>query len=186
MNPVVGIIGGGAAGVLTATGVLRAVGQAAGQVGGQDIVIIDPGARLGAGAAYSTQAARHLLNVPAGRMGAFPDAPEDFLRWLRSNGHPAVAATDFVARSWFADYLAATLDDCMSGSEATSIHLRGKVVELSRSSEGIELTLESGTVRSVDAAVLALGNLGPRLAWAPERAAPGQAVCRRPVGTARA
>ncbi len=168
MSPVVGIIGGGAAGVLTATGVLRAAGQdAAGQVGRQEIVIVDPSVRLGAGTAYSTQASRHLLNVPAGRMSAYPDAPDDFLRWLRANGHPDVAAVDFVARAWFAEYLAATLDDCASAAP-TSMHVRDKVIGLSRSATGIDLTLGSGAVRGVDAAVLALGNLGPRLAWAPD------------------
>ena len=159
MSPVVGIIGGGAAGVLTAVGVLRA--------GGQDLMIVDPSGRLGAGPAFSTQTARHLLNVPAGRMGAYPDAPDDFLRWLHANGQPQVAAADFVARAWFADYLAATLDACESAVSSTSIHLRDRVIGISKSAAGIDLTLESGSVRQVDTAVLALGNLAPRLAWAP-------------------
>ena len=165
MSPVIGIVGGGAAGVLTAavSSRRRAAGQSP-----PGVLIVDPSARLGAGTAYSTQAARHLLNVPAGRMGAYPDAPDDFLRWLHANGHPDVAAADFVARAWFAEYLAATLGDCTDVSPATSIHLRDRVIGLSRSATGIELTLGSGIVRSVDAAVLALGNLGPRLAWAPD------------------
>jgi uncharacterized NAD(P)/FAD-binding protein YdhS len=160
MRPVVGIIGGGAAGVLSAAGVVRAAGPQR----SPDIVIVDPVVRLGAGTAYSTQAARHLLNVPAGRMGAFPDAPDGFLKWLHRSGHPQVAPADFVPRAWFADYLA----DCVNGLTARPIHLRDRVIELARVADGFELGMESGAVRQVNAAVLALGNLGPRLAWVPD------------------
>ena len=165
MSPVIGIVGGGAAGVLAATGFIRAAGQAAQR---HEIVIIDPRTTLGGGAAYSTPESRHLLNVPAGRMGAYPDAPDDFVTWLRSHGHPEVGATDFVARAWFGDYLAATLDHSVNETGTTAMRLRDRVVGLSRTAAGIELTLGSGSVRAVDAAVLAVGNLGPRIAWAPD------------------
>ena len=165
MNPVVGIVGGGAAGVLAATGFLRAAGESARH---REIVIIDPRTTLGGGAAYSTPDPRHLLNVPAGRMSAYPEVPDDFVTWLRSHGHPEVEGTDFVARAWFGDYLAAVFDQSVRTSGATAMHLRDRVISLSRTAAGIELALGSGSVRTVDAAVLAVGNLGSRIAWAPD------------------
>jgi uncharacterized NAD(P)/FAD-binding protein YdhS len=38
--------------------------------------------------AYSTDNPLHLLNVPAGRMGAYPDRPRHFFEWLKE--HPAL------------------------------------------------------------------------------------------------
>jgi len=165
MSPVVGIVGGGAAGVLAALGFIQAAGQAARR---HEIVIIDPRSTLGQGAAYSTPQARHLLNVPAGRMGALPHAADGFVSWLRSHGHPEVGPHDFVARAWFGDYLTATFKDHVSGSGITSTHLRDRVVGLADTAAGIELTLGSRSVQTVDAAVLAIGYLGPRIDWAPE------------------
>jgi uncharacterized NAD(P)/FAD-binding protein YdhS len=165
MSSVVGIVGGGAAGVLAAMGFIQAAGQAASR---HEIVIIDPRATLGEGAAYSTPQARHLLNVPAGRMGAFPHTSDGFVSWLRSHGHPEVEPTDFVARAWFGDYLAATFKQRVSASGISSKHLRDRVVRLSHTAAGIEITLGSRSVQTVDAAVLAIGRLGPRIAWAPD------------------
>ncbi len=47
---------------------------------------------FGRGVAYGTPCSRHLLNVPAGKMGAFPDRLDHFLEWLHS--HPAERAAD--------------------------------------------------------------------------------------------
>lgn len=41
----------------------------------------DPG--FGRGTAYRTEFYLHRLNVPAARMSLFPDAPDDFVEWLR-------------------------------------------------------------------------------------------------------
>ena len=40
------------------------------------------------GPAYSYEADYLLLNVPAGRMGAFSEDPEHFLTWNRDRGGP--------------------------------------------------------------------------------------------------
>jgi uncharacterized NAD(P)/FAD-binding protein YdhS len=71
----VAIVGGGAAGVLTAIHLRRSKPDA-------QITLIDASGRPGTGAAYGTKEPTHLLNVPAQRMSAWPDDPDHFCRWL--------------------------------------------------------------------------------------------------------
>lgn len=104
-GPVLVIIGGGAAGTLTAINLLH---RPAGTGGPCRIVLLDRLGRHGRGTAYSTTDERHLLNVPAARMSAFPGDPRHFLRWARSVG---VEITDdtYAPRRLYGDYLAHTL-----------------------------------------------------------------------------
>lgn len=164
MRQVVGIIGGGAAGTLTATYLLI---EAARTGRSCDVVVIDPRPTLGRGQAYSSPQSHHVLNAPAGRMSAFPDVPDSFVSWVRANRRPDVEPADFVPRAWYGEYLAATLDEIADSSPARVIHLRDSVVGLCRRAGHLDLTL-SASVLPVDAAVLAVGNLGPRVEWAPK------------------
>ena len=49
------------------------------------------------GVAYSTGSASHTLNVPAGRMSAIVDDPDDFLRFVRA-AEPSLTGGSFVPR----------------------------------------------------------------------------------------
>ena len=82
----VAIVGGGAAGVLTAAHLRRVRPDA-------QITLIDSSGRPGTGAAYGTGDPVHLLNVPAHRMSAWPDDPDHFCRWL--NDHAVTAPEGF-------------------------------------------------------------------------------------------
>ena len=69
------IVGGGAAGVVTAATLLReADGNAL------DIEIVERRDTLGRGLAYGTRERVHLLNNYAGRMSAFEDDPGHLVR----------------------------------------------------------------------------------------------------------
>jgi uncharacterized NAD(P)/FAD-binding protein YdhS len=68
----VAIVGGGCSGVLTAAQLFHHRFRGT-------IAIVEPRGELGAGLAYSTPHEHHLLNVPAGRMSAFPRIPGHFL-----------------------------------------------------------------------------------------------------------
>ena len=64
------------------------------------------GTEPGHGIAYSSASNLHLLNVPADRMGAPPEQPDHFWRWLEVNGRCGTCqSTDFVPRRWYGDYL---------------------------------------------------------------------------------
>lgn len=95
------IIGGGAAGVLTAINALRAAAP------GQRIALFEPASGVAQGIAYATPWPEHLLNVPAGKMSGFPEQPTDFLDYLlaRREAADATLAEQYVPRLEYADYL---------------------------------------------------------------------------------
>ena len=76
------IIGGGAAGTLTAVHMLRAGVPS-------PIVLVERADRLGRGVAYSTTFPDHLLNVVASNLGGLAGRPEHFREWLAERGEPA-------------------------------------------------------------------------------------------------
>ncbi|RBC28602.1 pyridine nucleotide-disulfide oxidoreductase, partial [Xanthomonas oryzae pv. oryzae] len=103
-DAVIAIVGGGASGVLVALQLLR---QALVPL---QIVIIEPHAVLGEGVAYSTVRAEHLLNVPAARMSALTELPNDFVDYLRANAccpelDDAQLPQQCVGRRHYAPYL---------------------------------------------------------------------------------
>ena len=98
------IVGGGASGVLLAAHLLR---RAKGQV---VVTILEKGAMLGCGVAYSTSDPQHLLNTRVSNMSAHPDDPDHFLNWLRSEDGSAANPHGFVPRATYGRYLKSLLD----------------------------------------------------------------------------
>lgn len=145
------VIGGGAAGVTAAARLL---------VHPVDVVLVEATARIG-GVAYSTPCEHHLLNVPAGRMGADVRDPDGFVRWLRREG-PAEPG-DFVARARFGRYLEDHLRTAGLAGPGTLTRVRGRAVEITARA----VRLASGRSIRADAAVLAVGTFAPGTAWAP-------------------
>jgi uncharacterized NAD(P)/FAD-binding protein YdhS len=159
-------VGAGAAGALTAT---RLLDEAARRGRPIEVILIDPRATSGRGVAYSTADDRHLLNVPAKRMSAYPEDGDHFLRWLDANGAQRVEDCAFVARGRFGRYLEDVLDAAVRRNPwATLRRVNDVVVDLADDAAGARLTLAGGEVVGADAVVLALGHLGPELSWAPE------------------
>jgi uncharacterized NAD(P)/FAD-binding protein YdhS len=77
-QPDVLIIGGGFSGTMLVVHLLR-------NSPCLSVAVVDRGALPGRGIAYSTPHRFHLLNVPAGDMSAWPDAPDDILRWAQTH-----------------------------------------------------------------------------------------------------
>lgn len=149
----IAVIGGGASGALFALHALRS----AGNVGGR-IDVFDPSGTLGRGVAYSTPHGEHLLNVPAGRMSAFPESPDDFVTWLEMTGHPWRHA-DFVPRQVYGSYLIDRLDEAIDSSRATvvvKLHPEA-VVGLERRGDRTLVRGAGGAAVWADAVVLATG-----------------------------
>lgn len=92
----VAVVGGAAAGTFFVSAWLRrGVGSVLWLTGDDPV-----------GVAYGTRCAAHLLNVPAGRMGAFVDRPQDFLDHLRAQDPSgSFEGTDFLPRRLYGDYL---------------------------------------------------------------------------------
>ena len=74
------IVGSGYSGTMVAVHLARAQR-------GLRVALIDRSKTFGRGVAYGTTDPKHLLNVPADQMGAFPDDIGHFYRWLKA--HPA-------------------------------------------------------------------------------------------------
>ena len=157
------VVGGGAAGVLAAIHLLRAAGEAGAAL---DVTVVEPDAELGRGVAYSTADRRHLLNVPAGAMSAFPDRPDDFVDWRCRNGCARSSAAGFAARIDYGRYLRATLAAAVPAF-ARLEHLRTTVESCRPSGRGLLLSCVDGTELQADAVVLATGLRPPGTGWAP-------------------
>ena len=117
----------------------------------------DPG--FGRGTAYRTEFYLHRLNVPAARMSAFPDRPDDFVEWLRRQGK-TVFAEDFASRGDYGLYLRDTLASLLRPRErrARVDFIRAKAtacVECER--DGLVFCLDNTDELKARNIILALG-----------------------------
>jgi uncharacterized NAD(P)/FAD-binding protein YdhS len=165
----VAVIGGGAAGVLAALHLLEAPG-------GPAVAVVEPARELGSGIAYRTRHPLHLLNVPAGRLSAYPDRPDDFVSWL--DGAGSGAAGGFVPRRLFGEYLRDRLVAATQSVEAPFEHVRGKAVGVEVDGSGVTVALADGRTIGADRAVLAIGQPQERR---PEVRSEGDALYAAPT-----
>jgi uncharacterized NAD(P)/FAD-binding protein YdhS len=159
----VAIIGAGFSGTLLALHLLRNSPR------DTTVILCERHAQFGPGAAYATGNPNHLLNVPAGRMSAFHDRPQDFLDWLRSPEAPAGAdattSTEscFVPRRFFGAYIRSLLlQEIKRPANAGRLKLvRGRVTALTEQAQGLTLELTRKRRIAADFAILATGNFPP-------------------------
>jgi hydroxyacylglutathione hydrolase len=145
----IAIIGGGVSGTLTAFHLVRQETPAR-------VILIDPRPDFGLGLAYSTPSVRHLLNVPAGKIGAFPDQPDHFLNWLRENDDPTATEKTFAPRAVFGRYIQSILTSTNSLEQEIAT-----VDDVRLQGSGGVLTLDNGCELRADLIVLATGNFDP-------------------------
>ncbi|MEW2508375.1 FAD/NAD(P)-binding protein [Amycolatopsis sp. NPDC047767] len=146
------VVGGGAAGTAVAA---RLLGCRV------DVVLVESADRPG-GVAYSTSDERHLLNVPAGRMGADEEDPDGFVRWLRHRR--PVEPGDFVPRGQFGRYLEDYLRACGDAAPGRLRRVRDRAVSVDADRT---VRLAGGRALTGDAVVLAIGTHPPGTSWVP-------------------
>lgn len=158
---VIAIVGGGASGSLVAAQLLH---RARGPL---RIVLYERMSDVGRGVAYGTRFPEHRLNVPAGKMSAFPDRPGHFLEWIQGRtgqpNYPAtVVAADFVPRHCYGDYLQDVLAEARTQA-APGVEfevIKGEVIDLEEGENGgARLRCGGGLFQAADKVVLAIGNL---------------------------
>jgi uncharacterized NAD(P)/FAD-binding protein YdhS len=130
------------------------------------LVLIERNSQFGRGLAYATGNANHILNVPAGRMSAFHDRPNDFLDWLVAQPDAEAGGTIgpgiFAPRRQFGAYIRALLNDEIKRSGRERLELvKGDVIGLDRTAHPMVLTLDRNRTVQADLAVLAMGNCPP-------------------------
>lgn len=157
----IAVIGAGFSGTLLALHLLRRCPPST------RVVLIERNSKFGTGVAYATGNANHILNVPAGRMSAFQERPDDFLEWLcRQPDNPCADATPnggtFAPRQAFGAYVRALLNDELQRSGPDRLRLvRGDAVGLDRSGHPLRISLTGDRGIEADYAVLAVGNFPP-------------------------
>ncbi|MDX2065284.1 MAG: FAD/NAD(P)-binding protein [Fimbriimonadaceae bacterium] len=127
----IAIIGGGAAGALTAIH-LR-------QAGVDDVTVYDPAERVGPGVAYAPGSPAYRLNVPAARLSVDPAHPADFAEFAQ------IEWTAFAPRDVYGEYLHRRF--AQSGARHTRATVERLTELTSDAHTGIILALGAGPPR---------------------------------------
>jgi uncharacterized NAD(P)/FAD-binding protein YdhS len=150
------IVGAGFSGTMLAVHLARETRVPA------SVTVVERTGRFGAGVAYSTPFASHLLNVPAARMSAFPDDPGHFARWAMA-GDPAARPEAFLPRQLYSAYLGHLLDEASAhaGNGSRVRRLDAEVVAVAPAAGGWQVACADGHTLRADVVVLAIGNYPP-------------------------
>ena len=158
----IAIIGGGFSGSMVLYHLLNEVSHLPAD---SKIFLIDKSNLFNRGIAYAPTSKDLLLNVPAGNMGATPDAPGEFAEWLKNNGYP-YAPSDFVPRHLYGTYLSEKLNKKITETSklVETVFLHDSAISIVSQQNGcVEVHLESGKRILSTQVVLATGNTPPAL-----------------------
>jgi len=153
---VIAIIGGGFSGAMLAVQLLNKAG------GAIDLVLIEPGLSPGRGLAYGTQFDGHLLNVQARGMSAYPDLPDHFVEWAKSNYSSSTNADDFLPRRLYGQYIVSQLHEASASNPGQLHSIRDEAVSVSHAGGVARVRLRNGKEITADKVILALGDFPPR------------------------
>lgn len=151
------VVGGGAAGVITAAHLLRAADPDR----PVDVRVVEKSADMGPGLAYRTNNPLHTLNNFAGRLSAIDGDPDHLLRWCADRGL-RVTPTSFLQRATYGRYLTEVLDDTPVPPGSALRRTRGVVTDVRREEGHLGVHMSCGWTVPADKVVLALGNPPPR------------------------
>jgi uncharacterized NAD(P)/FAD-binding protein YdhS len=155
----VAIIGGGFSGTVAAIRLLTSSKDGGASLPfGSRILLIEPG-RAGEGLAYRAGPDYWRLNVPAVRMSAFPEWPNDFVEWARARD-PQVQDNDFLPRAWYGDYLSERLEAARKRSPRwlKFERIRTRATSIEVEDDSAHIGLADGAAVQADRVLLALGN----------------------------
>ena len=149
------IIGGGFSGTVLAAQLLR-------RTASLSVAVMDRVSLPGRGLAYSTPHKFHLLNVPAGKMSALPDEPDDFLRWARTNFDASVQPRSFLPRAVYGEYVGSLLQRAVTERGQERFRwIQDEALSLQRRRGKRAVQRRKGAELPARAVVLATGNFPP-------------------------
>lgn len=160
----IGIIGGGFAGTMTAIQVIYKSKKP------YEIILINEEETLNKGIAYNPYSEKHLLNVTAGKMSAFPDSPDHFINWLMSmpsfkEKDRTLVTNSFLPRKIYGEYLNSIWEECLKTGTSKQFKVSVKnssVIDLSIKNDHINLSLLNDEELKVDYCIITTGNQIPR------------------------
>ncbi|MBK9630730.1 MAG: FAD/NAD(P)-binding protein [Saprospiraceae bacterium] len=135
-----------------------------------EIILINDIATLNKGIAFNPYSDKHLLNVPAVRMSAYPTHPEHFLEWVMQLDQfkkldQMLIANSFLPRQLYGEYLSQIWEKAktLAGSKQITLRLiESIVVDLDISNDSVQVLLDNKLKLGVDYCVIATGNQLPR------------------------
>ena len=161
-TPTIAIIGGGFCGTMVAVHLLR-------QSAPVRIVLINSRYPLSKGIAYSSYSNKHLLNVPAKNMGAFPENPGHFIEWLKNHENYGVLDAQelpdmYLPRNIYGQYLKDIFENAIRRkTQNVSIEFVHDVaIDLSKLNDAYQVHFSVSPPIIVNKVVLAMGNHIPR------------------------
>lgn len=161
-TPTVAIIGGGFCGALT---LIQLVEQAKYPL---SIVLINNNNQTVKGIAYSSYNPKHVLNVPAAKMSAFPDDPDNFINWIKSKPEYSEFVNEelndrFLPRVIYGRYLEELFNNTMQNlpGNVTVKILNDEAIDIIPSEDKSEIIFKSNESVEADKIILAVGNFKP-------------------------
>lgn len=158
----IGIVGNGFSGLMSAVHLLEQRNVPV------EVFLVGDGSQVGDGLGFKTSNPHHLLNVPAGRMSAYGNKPDDFLSWCQRSAdrYPElkkVTSLDFVPRCYFGEYLRDLLKGVLRSVEGFHLFysIEGPCLDIREADDQQKsklLDLGGGKVLAVDRVVLAVSN----------------------------
>ncbi|MDB5270995.1 MAG: hypothetical protein JWP58_4035 [Hymenobacter sp.] len=168
-RPVITVVGGGFAGTAL---VLQLRRQPA--LVGAEIHLIELRDVPGPGLAYNARRPEYLLNVRPGGLSLYPDEPNHFADWLKTQPESAAGLPEFSSRAAYGRYLREELARELATAAVRWHHTTAVAAPLLPNGRRA-VQLANGTVISSDIVVLALGNFPP-----PPPAGPDQRYLQHP------
>ena len=155
-TPRIAIVGGGFSGTMTSFHLLRLVPSAS-------VTMFERvPAQIAGGNAYTPSSEHHLLNVPAGSMGARAQDPGEFLQWLIARDQK-VQGSSFVSRRFYGEYLTEILTHMRETATGHFQTIFDEVVSIRRPpSAELEIRTAAGTLLKFDHLIIATGTT-PRI-----------------------
>ncbi len=150
----IAIVGGGFSGTLTAIHLSRRLPDT-------PIILFEESPEAGPGLAYGNSSEGHLLNVRAGGMSAFAEAPDHFLRFAERELIRRVDPAEFLPRPLYGLYLQQLLREARGKNPRLELR-RASVVDIATAggSHQARLVLKDGSTLDVSRVILATGNRG--------------------------
>jgi uncharacterized NAD(P)/FAD-binding protein YdhS len=160
----IAIIGAGFSGTMTA---IQLIQKCFGPI---KITLISDGETLNRGIAYSPYSKKHLLNVTAQGMSAFPDRPTHFIDWVMQQpdyreDDRGLIAHSFLPRYLYGDYIAQLWEKASLLAKEKAIQLQvidSRVTDLDSNEGVVHISTVDGHGIFCDDAVIATGNALPR------------------------
>ncbi|MCU0327984.1 MAG: FAD/NAD(P)-binding protein [Chitinophagales bacterium] len=160
----IGIIGSGFSGTMTAVQLINKLTKP------YEIILINEKETLNKGIAYSPYSEKHLLNVIAGKMSAYPDKPDHFLDWVMQEKaflgkDKVLLANSFLPRKIYGAYLCAIWEETMKVAKSKNVPINiinDMVVDLDVNDDGVSIKLDNKLNIALDYCIIATGNQIPR------------------------